>query len=79
MRAVWSDYAFAQRYPGPHIPTAAISGGTEVSVLLTRPYAPSGDFAEPAYAARTSHWAASMTRSRTSGCAERFRDCGDNK
>jgi hypothetical protein len=27
-----------------------------------RLYAPSGDFAEPAYAARTSHWAASMKR-----------------
>jgi hypothetical protein len=56
-----------------------MSGGTEVSVLLTRLYAPSGDFAEPAYAARTSHWAASMKRAvRTSGCIWRIGDCGDN-
>jgi hypothetical protein len=32
------------------------------SVLLTRLYAPSGDVAEPAYAARTSHWTASTKR-----------------
>jgi hypothetical protein len=37
-------------------------GGRGLSVLLTRLYAPSGDVAEPAYAARTSHWAASMKR-----------------
>jgi Phage integrase family len=32
------------------------------SVLLTRLHAPSGDVAEPAYAAKTSHWAAVMKR-----------------
>ena len=55
------------------------AGGTEVSVLLTRLYVPSGDFAEPAYAARTSHWAARVKReARTPGCIIRIGDCGDN-
>jgi hypothetical protein len=54
-------------------------GGTEVSVLLTRLYVPSGDFAEPAYAARTSHWAARLKReARTWGCIIRIGDYGDN-
>jgi hypothetical protein len=43
------------------------------SVLLTRLYAPSGDVAEPAYAARTSHWAASMKRETgLRGCIKRL-------
>jgi hypothetical protein len=46
----------------PSSPRVAMPGGTEVSVLLKRLYLPSGDFAEPAYAARTSHWAASLKR-----------------
>jgi hypothetical protein len=44
------------------VPRSGHPGRTEVSVLLTRLYAPSGDFAEPAYTARTSHWAASVKR-----------------
>jgi hypothetical protein len=53
--------------------------GSEVSALLTRLYVPSGDFAEPAYAARTSHWAARVKReARTSGFIIRIGDCGDN-
>jgi hypothetical protein len=48
-------------------------GGTEVSVLLTRLYVPSGDFAEPAYAATTSHWAAWVKReAKTSSCIIRL-------
>jgi hypothetical protein len=57
----------------------AMPGSTEVSVLLTRLYAPSGDFAEPAYAARTSHRAALMKcEAMTFGCIEHVGDCGDN-
>ena len=46
----------------PSSPRVAMPGGTEVSILLKRLYLPSGDFAEPAYAARTSHWATSLKR-----------------
>jgi hypothetical protein len=56
-----------------------VPGGRDLSVLLTRVYVPSGDFAEPAYAARTSHRAAVMKcKSMASSCAQRAGDCGDN-
>jgi hypothetical protein len=67
------------RTSGPSSPRVAVSGGSEVSVLLTRLYAPSGDFAGPAYAARTSHWAAFMKRGvGRRGCITGLGDCGDN-
>jgi hypothetical protein len=41
--------------------------------LLTRLYVPSGDVAEPAYAAKTNHWASSMKRETgPQGCIRRL-------
>jgi hypothetical protein len=49
-------------------PEMVIPGASRSSVLLTRLYVPSGDVAEPAYAAKTSHWAAVMTTRRPPSC-----------
>jgi hypothetical protein len=50
-------------------PGMVIPGASRSSVLLTRLYVPSGDVAEPAYAAKTSHWAAVMKRGSGFGVA----------
>jgi hypothetical protein len=67
----------------PKLPSfrgVAIPGGTEIVSPATRLYAPSGDFAEPAYAARTSHWATVVKlEAGALGCIGGIGDYGDKR